>query len=200
VPRIEPIPWDELPAKARETIQAGMEAKKFSMAMPLQILAYAEHDHVPDDGNRHPYFAQHLLDGKLLELLRIRSAQLGGCEPCQASRKNENVTEEAVVCLTDPALRADLLSTREKLAIEFLDRMCTDHHSIGDDMYRRLGEHFTIAEIIELGTTIAGMMGHHRFMHTLNVFGDSDPVLRYDPRQVGATWAEAHAEDAQAAE
>jgi alkylhydroperoxidase family enzyme len=196
MPRIEPIPWDALKPEQREAMQKGIESGAFRIALPLQIMAYADHDTVPDDGDRHPNFPRHLLGGKLLELLRIRSAQLGGCEPCMASRKVEGATEEAVACLTDPALRGDL-NDRERLALEYLELLATDHFSIGDDMYRRLAEHFTIAEIIELGMTTSHMIGTHRFLHTLNVFGDADPVIRYDPEQVGATWGQVHETPAQ---
>jgi alkylhydroperoxidase family enzyme len=191
VPRIAPIPWEELPPAHREMIEQGMATGGFTDPLPLQITAYAHHDEAPDDGDRHPNFPRHLLPGKLLELLRIRSAQLGGCEPCQASRKVEGATEEAVACLIDPSLRGDL-STRERLALEYLELMATDHHRIDDAVYRRLAEHFTTAEIIELGMTSSHMIGTHRFMHTLDVYGAAEPVIGYDPGQVGRTWAQVH--------
>jgi alkylhydroperoxidase family enzyme len=191
MPRIEPIPWDELRPEQRVAMQAGMDSGAYRIALPLQILAYAEHDRVPDDGDRHPNFPRHLLDGKLLELLRIRSAQLGGCEPCMASRKVEGATEEVVACLTSSMLRSEL-SGRERLALEFLDLLATEHHRIGDDMYRRLAAHFTTAEIIELGSTCGHMIGTHRFLHTLDVFGDGAPIIAYAPEQIGVTWAELH--------
>ena len=191
MPRIEPIPWDELRPEQRRAYQAGLDSGAFRIALPLQILAYADHDRVPEDGDRHPNFPRHLLDGTLLELLRIRSAQLGGCEPCMASRKVEGATEEAVACLAAPGLRADL-SSRERLALEFLDLLATEHHRISADLYRSLAKHFTTAEIIELGSTCGHMIGTHRFLHTLDVFGDEAPVIAYAPEQVGASWAELH--------
>lgn len=193
MPRIEPIPWDDLKPEQRATYEAGMASGAFRVALPLQILAYAEHDRVPDDGDRHPNFPRHMLDGKLLELLRIRSAQLGGCEPCMGSRKVAGATEQAVACLASPELRSDL-SDRERLALEFLDLLANDHHHIGDDLYRRLARHFTTAEIIELGSTCGHMIGTHRFLHTLDVFGENAPVIAYAPEQVGTTWAELYGE------
>jgi alkylhydroperoxidase family enzyme len=192
MPRIAPIPWEDLPPAHRQMIEEGTASGGFTDPLPLQITAYAHHDEAPDDGDRHPNFPKHLLGGKLLELLRIRSAQLGGCEPCMASRKVEGATEAAVACLTNPALRSDL-TTRERLALEYLELMATDHHRIDDTVYRRLAGHFTTAEIIELGMTSSHMIGTHRFMHTLNVYGDSEPVIDYDPGQVGRTWAQVHA-------
>jgi hypothetical protein len=53
-----------------------------------------------------------------------------------------------------------------------------------DEFYGRLGEHFTAAQIIELGFTCAGVMGLHRFIHTLDVYGDSPPVIGYDRDQI----------------
>ena len=36
------------------------------------------------------------------------------------------------------------------------------------------------------------MIGTHRFIHTLDPYGDSPPVISYDPAQVGVTWSELH--------
>jgi alkylhydroperoxidase family enzyme len=187
MPRIEPIPWEDLSPKQREWMQAGMDSGAFTERMPLQILAYADHDTPPDDGDRHPNYPKHLLGGRLLELVRIRSAQLGGCEPCSASRKVAGATEEAVACLLNPALRDDL-TERERLALEFLERLSNDHRNIDDDFYRRLAGCFTTAEIVELGLTCAHTMGTHRFMHTLDVYREAAPVIAYDPAQVGVAW------------
>ncbi len=193
MPRIAPIPWDELKPEQRAAMQAGIDSGAFRIALPLQILAYADHVDAPDDGDRHPNFPRHLLDGTLLELLRIRSAQLGGCEPCMGSRKVEGATEAVVACLTNPGLRSDL-GDRERLALEFLELLATDHHRIDDAMYRRLADHFTTAEIIELGSTCGHMIGTHRFLHTIDVFGDGDPIIAYSPEQVGVTWKQRHGE------
>jgi hypothetical protein len=44
------------------------------------------------------------------------------------------------------------------------------------------------------------MIGSHRFIHTLDPYGTSEPVIRYDPAQVGVTWDELHGGVRQAAE
>lgn len=70
--------------------------------------------------------------------------------------------------------------------------MTTDHFAIDDDVVGQLTKVFTTAEIVELGQFCGQMIGAHRFMHMLDVFGDGEPVIRYAADQVGVTWDEAH--------
>ena len=195
MPVIEPMPWEALPeqerARLEHTIQHGSSPPDKTAS---RILAYALHQRVPDDGDRHYNYPRHLLPGKLLEMLRIRSAQLGGCEPCMNARKVDTVTDEVAACLIAPSLRGDL-TLREQRALEFLDLLATDHHKIDDAVYRGLAEVFTTAEIIELGSTCGHMIGTHRFLHTLDPYGEAPPVIAFDPAQVGVTWAELHGGD-----
>lgn len=179
MPRIEPIPWEDLSEKQRTDIEEGLRSGAYTEVVPLQILAYADTSGASPSDGEHPNFPRHLLGSRLLELLRIRSAQLGGCEPCMGSRKHESVTEDDVACLLNPTMRPDL-DERERLALEFLDLLATDHHAIGDELYRRLATCFTTPEIVSLGQTCGGMIGLHRFMYTLDPYGDSPPVIPYE--------------------
>jgi alkylhydroperoxidase family enzyme len=195
MPRIEPIPWEELPEKERARMEhtiahGGSPPDKTA----TRILAYSLHETVPDDGDRHYNYPRHLLPGKLLEMLRIRSAQLGGCEPCMDARKVDGVTDEVAACLISPSLRRDL-SLREQRALLFLDLLATDHHRIDDATYRGLAEVFTTAEIIELGQTCGHMIGSHRFIHTLDPYGEGKPVIAFDRAQMGATWRDLHGDE-----
>jgi alkylhydroperoxidase family enzyme len=172
----------ELSSHSREIVEAGVAAGLYATPVPLQIFAYrsAQLDQV--NLARTHLGAGTLLGGRILELLRIRSAQLGECEPCSQSRKHDSITDEDVLCLLAP--EHDALTPQEQMAVEFLDRLSGDHHSIDDEFYRRLGEHFTAAQIIELGFTCAGTMGLHRFLHTLDIYGESTPVIGYSSDQV----------------
>ena len=82
-----------------------------------------------------------------------------------------------------------LVRTPKRLAVNFLDLLSADHHAIDDEVYRELGEVFTAAQIIELGFMCANAMGLHRFIHTLDVFGTSAPVIAYAPDQVDTEFA-----------
>ena len=182
MPRIEPIPLNQLSEHSREIVEAGVAAGLYATPVPLQIFAYRSVQLAQVDMARTHLGAGTLLGRRILELLRIRSAQLGECEPCSQSRKHDSITDDDVACLLTPGHGS--LSAPERIAVEFLDLLSGDHHRIDDEFYRRLGEHFTAAQIIELGFTCAGTMGLHRFLHTLDVYGDSLPVIDYSPDQV----------------
>lgn len=189
MPRIAPIPWEELTPERRAAFEAGAAANAFKDRTSFQILAYTHHDAPPADGDRHPNYPHSLLPARLLEMVRIRSAQLGGCEPCSAARKIDAATDEVVACLIDPSLRGDI-DERERLALELLERLSADHHGIDDAFYRRMAEHFTTAEIVELGQIAGTTMGMHRFLHTVRIYDDAPPVIAYDPSQVGVSTAQ----------
>jgi alkylhydroperoxidase family enzyme len=172
----------ELSSHSREIVEAGVAAGLYATPVPLQIFAYRSAQLEQVNMARTHLGAGSLLGGRILELLRIRSAQLGECEPCSQSRKHDSITDDDVACLLAP--QHDALTPQEQIAVEFLDRLSSDHDSIDDEFYRRLGEHYTAAQIIELGFTCASTMGLHRFLHTLDVYGDSLPVIDYSPDQV----------------
>jgi alkylhydroperoxidase family enzyme len=182
MPRIAPIPMDELSAQSREIVEAGVADGLYATPVPLQIFAYRSAQLAQVNMARTHLGADTLLGARLSELLRIRSAQLGECEPCSQSRKHDSITDEDVACLLAPG--HGTLTPQEQIAIEFLDLLSADHHSIDDEFYKRLGEHFTAAQIIELGFTCASAMGLHRFIHTLDIYGDSAPVIEYSRDQI----------------
>ena len=182
MPRIEPIPLTELAPEPRRIIEEGVADGTYATPVPLQIFAYKTSQILMTDAARHAWGQQSLLGGRILELLRIRSAQLGECQPCMQSRKHDSISDEDVACLIAPG-HSDL-TEQERLAVEFLDLLSADHHAIDDDVYRRLGEVFTSAQIVELGFACANSMGLHRFLHTLDLFGQAPPVIPYSADQV----------------
>jgi alkylhydroperoxidase family enzyme len=182
MPRIAPIPMNELSSHSREIVESGVAGGLYATPVPLQIFAYrsAQLDQV--NAARAQLGTGTLLGGRIMELLRIRSAQLGECQPCSQSRKHDSITDEDVACLLAPGHGS--LTPQEQMAVEFIDLLSADHHAMDDEFYKRLGEYFTAAQIIELGFTCAGVMGLHRFIHTLDVYGDSPPVIEYSQDQV----------------
>ena len=182
MPRIEPIPVDELGSESRRIIEEGMARGLYATPVPLQIFAYQTSRLVGTDAARQVLGRSTLLGGRIHELIRIRSAQLGECQPCMQSRKHDSITDEDVACLLAPG--REELDPQEQMAIEFLDLLSADHHAIDDAFYARLGAVFTAAQIVELGFTCAQTMGLHRFLHTLDIYGTDPPVIAYSPDQV----------------
>jgi alkylhydroperoxidase family enzyme len=189
MPRIQPIPMEDLAEEPRRIIEEGVANGTYATPIPLQIFAYKTSQILMTNAARGAWGQQSLLGGRILELIRIRSAQLGECQPCMQSRKHDSITDEDVACLIAPG-NSDL-TEQERLAVQFLDLLSADHHAIDDEVYRELGQVFTAAQIIELGFTCANSMGLHRFIHTLDVFGNSEPVISYAPDQVDTALADA---------
>jgi len=187
MPRIEPIPMEELAEEPRRIIEDGVANGTYATPIPLQIFAYRTAQILQTNQARSAWGQKSLLGGRILELIRIRSAQLGECQPCMQSRKHDSITDEDVACLISPG--GSDLTDQERLAVNFLDLLSADHHAIDDEVYRELGEVFTAAQIIELGFMCANAMGLHRFIHTLDVFGTSAPVIAYAPDQVDTEFA-----------
>ena len=182
MPVIEPIPVDQLAPEPRGVIEDGCASGLYATPVPLQIFAYNTRQLMEMDEKRKERGEGSLLGGRILELLRIRSAQLGECQPCMQSRKHDSITDEDVACLLAPGQGE--LTEQERLAVQFLDLLSADHHAIDDDVYRELGKVFTAAQIIELGFACANSMGLHRFIHTLDVYGTSEPVIAFSADQV----------------
>jgi alkylhydroperoxidase family enzyme len=188
MPRIEPIPMDQLADEPRRIIEEGVADGTYATPVPLQIFAYKTMQILMTNAARGVMGKKSLLGGRIVELIRIRSAQLGECQPCMQSRKHDSITDEDVACLIAPG--GSQLTEQERLAVEFLDLLSADHHAIDDDVYRELGKVFTAAQIVELGFTCANTMGLHRFIHTLDVFGSSPPVIAYSADQVDSAYSD----------
>ncbi len=189
MPRIEPIPMDQLADEPRRIIEDGVADGTYATPVPLQIFAYRTMQLQMISAARGVMGKGSLLGGRIVELIRIRSAQLGECQPCMQSRKHDSITDEDVACLLSPG--ASQLTEQERLAVNFLDLLSADHHAIDDEVYRELGSVFTAAQIVELGFTCANAMGLHRFIHTLDVFGTGPPVIAYSRDQVDNPHADA---------
>src|SRR5665213_2642304 len=188
MPRIEPIPMDKLAEEPRRIIEEGVADGTYATPVPLQIFAYKTMQIIMTNAARGMMGKKSLLGARIVELIRIRSAQLGECQPCMQSRKHDSITDEDVACLIAPG--GSQLTEQERLAIAFVDLLSADHHAIDDEFYRKLGEVFTSAQIIELGFACANSMGLHRFIHTLDVFGTSPPVIAYAADQVDTAYSD----------
>ena len=60
-------------------------------------------------------------------------------------------------------------SARERLAIEFSEQFALSHTDLDEDMFERLREHFSAAEIVELSATVGFCMGIGRIYTVLDI-------------------------------
>ncbi len=70
-----------------------------------------------------------------------------------------------------------LLTPREKAAIRYADVLAGDHKQASEGLFDQLREHFTEAEIIDLGWRIVTFVGYGRFIHALGLeIGQTCPI------------------------
>lgn len=109
-----------------------------------------------------------LIDPELLELMRLRGANLNACTYCSTVRLQPVLDsvkpKEAALGLTDisgmtksqavAALRDSVdvsrLSPRELAAITLVDRIVVDPHSVDGELFAELRRYFSEDEILEL--------------------------------------------------
>ena len=138
-------------------------------------IMYVWGEMVPGIGPAAATFAQAVYDHSTLglrefEAARLRIAQINGCLFCQDWRterdgqKVEDGFDQAVVEWDT----TDALDDRARLAAEYAERFALDHHGIDDDLWRRLAEHYTHAELVELSMCLGSWIAFGRLNH---VFG-----------------------------
>jgi hypothetical protein len=178
VAKLAPSDWDPrlraaMKPEDRTEIEQGM----------IRFLA-----HCPDQVLGMMQFAGALkvhrqLPEKLVELVRLRVAFFNQCRSCMAIRYTDaledGVTEDLVCSLERPQ-EAENLTPAEKAAIRFGEAMATDHLRIDEAMYAGLREHFSEAEIVELGMTCAFFVGFGRLAATLHMVEELPDAFRRD--------------------
>ncbi|MCL9997786.1 MAG: carboxymuconolactone decarboxylase family protein [Erythrobacter sp.] len=109
------------------------------------------------------------LPDRLVELVRLRVAFFNQCRSCMAIRYADAMADgvtEGLVCSLERPQEAENLSAAEKAAIRYGELMATDHLAIDDAMYEELRTHFSEAQIVEFGMTVAFFVGFGRLAAT----------------------------------
>jgi alkylhydroperoxidase family enzyme len=76
---------------------------------------------------------------------------------------------EAKIAAVGEYRTSPLFSDRERLAIEFAEKMALDHQDIDDNFFGRLRAEFNDAQIVELGMAIGQYIGFGRLLMVLDV-------------------------------
>lgn len=121
------------------------------------------------------------LPERLVELVRLRIAFFNQCRSCMAIRYRDALADgldEALVCSLERPHEAENLSPAEKIAIRYGELMATDHLAIDDALHSQLREHFSEAEIVELGMTCAFFVGFGRLAATWHMVEELPEAFR----------------------
>jgi len=165
--RITMLTPDQLDPELRQASRADERT-------PLELGLTRIFGHQPEMAKGLSAFAASLknnrtLPPRLIELVRLRVAFHNQCRSCMAIRYpdalDDGLTED-LVCSLEKPMEADDLTDAEKLAIRYGELFATNHLAIGDDFYDQLREHFTEAQIVELGLNVALFVGVGRLSAT----------------------------------
>ncbi len=119
--------------------------------------------------------ANRTLPERLMELVRLRIAFHNQCRSCMAIRYAsavEDGLDEGAVCSLEKPYEAADLSDADKAAIEYGERMATNHLSIDAGLYDRLRTFYTEPQIVELGLWVAWCVGVGRLSATWDMVED----------------------------
>jgi alkylhydroperoxidase family enzyme len=189
MPRFEPIPIDALPEASRAIIDAGIESGMYDDGSglppaPLRVMAYSSTILEATAAQSMALWQHGLLESRLTELVRIRSAQVNGCDACAASIKDDGVSADDVACLLLPV--PGCLTPREAAALRVVGLMATDHHAVDEAVLADLVDLFSPAEVVELVYHVCVMLGQHRFHHVFRSFEPGEPVVVFHPELIDA--------------
>lgn len=168
--RLRKLSVEELPEDIRKMSRADDKT-------PLELGLTRIFAHAPEMTKGMSAFAASLkihrtLPPRLIELVRLRVAFHNQCRSCMAIRYPDALADglsEDLVCSLEKPMEADGLTERERVAIRFGELFATNHLAIDDSYYDLLKQHFTEAEIVELGFNVALFVGIGRFAATLNM-------------------------------
>ena len=90
------------------------------------------------------------------------------------------MTEDHIDDCIDNYETSEKISAADRVALRYSDMMANAPDKIGSTIYAELGEHYSEAEIIELGAFIGFNIGYHTFFGSLDFY----PMFTPDGRLV----------------
>lgn len=117
-------------------------------------------------------FREGVMDHAIKELCRLYVSRTVECEYCGSQRshtaREQGVTEEHVDELLEFE-RSDRYDEREKAALAYASALAWAPHRVDDALWRRLGQHFSDEQILELGYFVGLTFGQQRWIKTLEL-------------------------------
>ncbi len=135
--------------------------------------------------------ANRTLPERLMELVRLRIAFHNQCRSCMAIRYASAVDDgldEGAVCSLQKPFEAPDLSEAERWAIDYGERLATNHLSIDDAVYDRLRTLFSEPQIVELGLWVAWCVGLGRLAATWDMVEDLPEAFADRSQEAVGPW------------
>jgi len=167
MPRIAPVPLDEVSAELHDAISRGLASRMLSSTKPVQVWAHRPMLALSWLKLMNGFYQDSLLDERLRELLRLKIASITTCQVCQLARKSDQVSEEDVACL---ATDSERFTPAEKAALRFAELFASDYMAIDDDHYGRMAEFFSPAQVAEINMYCALMLAGGRMTYVQQAF------------------------------
>lgn len=120
------------------------------------------------------------IDPRITELARLKVAEKNECRLCLAARfahAQQRGVSEALIEEVPRYRESERLTPREKAAIRYAEVLAGDHRTADQGLFDELREHFSEADIIDLGWRIVTFVGYGRFLHALDLdIGQTCPL------------------------
>jgi alkylhydroperoxidase family enzyme len=118
------------------------------------------------------FFRQGVVDHSIKELCRLYISTSVDCQYCGGQRSTvaarQGTTEDQVDEILDFAT-SQRFDERERAAIAWTEAITWEPTLADDALWERLHEHFTEAQLVELGHFVALTLGQQRFLKTVDV-------------------------------
>lgn len=169
----------ELPAAMRDAWQRSMDIR--SDATFIEALGNAPELFDWYSGFYRQVFYGGRVEASVKELLRLRLSTRHGCRSCNLGNRRD-----AVAAGIDPAkLEAidqandSVFDERELSVLALADEMALESTdgALSRDLYDRLRQHFDDGQIMELGMTMAVLVGMAKFLFVFDLVEREAPVV-----------------------
>lgn len=177
--RISKLPYEQWDPRLREAVRPE-EATDLEQGL-MRMFAHAPDLALGLAGFGGSLKRHRTLPERLVELVRLRVAFFNQCRSCMAIRYRDAVADgvtEDLVCSLERPQDAENLTPAEKVAVRYGELMATDHLAIDDAIYDELREHFSEAQIVELGMIAAFFVGFGRLAATYHMVEELPPAFQ----------------------
>jgi alkylhydroperoxidase family enzyme len=177
MPRIAPLPLDQITDP--ELLEMIQEAETNGLGDTLYLRVVARQPH----GAKRLYTAlklagaQGAVDPAFKEIIRIQLARLAKdtyFSNLRARAATEAGLTEERINAADDFDQADCFSDAEKAALRYARQMYTDHTLNDAAFYDVLKQHYSEAQVMELGSWIGLSWGLAKWMRSLRAFPEHD--------------------------